>query len=709
MQKYKNAHLPAKYLFALQVLIVTLIIPIGHSTAGCPDDLTALWHLEEATNTPPYRDELTALQGSCTLPENCPARGDAVVGTGQVFDGNDGILIPADPVFNWNTDENFTVELWMKRQAGLAANEILVGRDDPTSSMLWWIGIGTSGKTIFSLTSSGGEAPFLPLEGTKRLDNGLWHHIVAVREKNAGIGIDELRLYVDGRLEDQVSVSYNSGFESTAPVTVGYLSTNGTNTMFFNGSIDELAFHNNALDEATIQSHYYLALGYCDLYERAIEIMPLGDSITYDTIPTDLEPGGRPSGERTGYRQPLWYSLSDSEYWVDFVGSKMAGEDVLPPFDPDNAGFGGVSDDDLYEIMNSGYNPRKDIQESPGPYLQNHPTDVILLHIGTNYITPDVSGLENILDEIDEYSEHITVILARIVQRVPYPHSPTVEFNANLVALAQNRITNGDKIIIANMETGAGLNYTIYNPDKAPNGDFFDDLHLLPDVPGQGYTKMATVWFKALDQFLPPSSPPLITSTPVATVNIQTAYFYDVDAQGLPRPTFSLTGDPPPGMVIDTDSGVIEWTPGLNAFGEYDVSVVATSYWGPDIYGTDTQEFTLQVTGIPNNPPSITETTPLSTAQNTAISVSFNHLTVVDSDNTYPDGFSIKLYGGANYSVQQVSGKNVILPATNFIGKLMVPVSVNDGRAESNIASMEVSVKNGSSSSGCFIDTIKGE
>ncbi|MBV7327420.1 hypothetical protein KFU94_04000 [Chloroflexi bacterium TSY] len=38
------------------------------------------------------------------------------------------------------------------------------------------------------------------------------------------------------------------------------------------------------------------------------------------------------------------------------------------------------------------------------------------------------------------------------------------------------------------------------------------------------------------------------------------AYSYDVEATGNPAPTYSLTS-PPVGMIIDTNSGLISWTP----------------------------------------------------------------------------------------------------------------------------------------------------
>ncbi len=53
--------------------------------------------------------------------------------------------------------------------------------------------------------------------------------------------------------------------------------------------------------------------------------------------------------------------------------------------------------------------------------------------------------------------------------------------------MAQNRIDEGDDIIIVDMENGAGINYST---------DLVDGIH--PN--DTGYSKMANVWFKALEE-----------------------------------------------------------------------------------------------------------------------------------------------------------------------------------------------------------------
>jgi hypothetical protein len=80
---------------------------------------------------------------------------------------------------------------------------------------------------------------------------------------------------------------------------------------------------------------------------------------------------------------------------------------------------------------------------------------------------------------------------------------------------------------------------------------------------------------------------PLITSTPVTSVEIEEPYAYDVNAIGKPAPTFSL-GNHPLGMTINTSSGLISWTPTATQVGLYNVTVQASN-----IKGTDAQTFTI--------------------------------------------------------------------------------------------------------------------
>jgi len=220
-------------------------------------------------------------------------------------------------------------------------------------------------------------------------------------------------------------------------------------------------------------------------YAGPVRIMLVGDSITYDDAYID-HPIPRPAGLRHGYRNYLWYKLKDAGYWVDFVGSRNAGADIVPEFDPDNEGYPGETSEYIANIIYD-------------KLLLNTP-DIILLHIGSNdwdvsansaYSIPHINRILNEIDDYEvNYNHHIKVIIARIINRKEY-QSWTTTLNHNIQNLVNNRKLDGDDIVVVDMEYGAGINY---------HTDFQDRTHP-NDI---GYSKMATVWFNALKPYMVP-------------------------------------------------------------------------------------------------------------------------------------------------------------------------------------------------------------
>jgi glucose/arabinose dehydrogenase len=94
---------------------------------------------------------------------------------------------------------------------------------------------------------------------------------------------------------------------------------------------------------------------------------------------------------------------------------------------------------------------------------------------------------------------------------------------------------------------------------------------------------------------------PAITTSPVTTGVVGASYTYDVNATGNPSPVFSLTVFPP-GMGIDTGTGIITWTPG--AAGTYEVTVQAANGMTPDAV----QSYSIEVAA--DQPPTASLTRP---------------------------------------------------------------------------------------------------
>ncbi len=300
---------------------------------------------------------------------------------------------------------------------------------------------------------------------------------------------------------------------------------------------------------------------------ESIRIMPLGDSITYDTYADDP----RAPGMRTGYRQPLWLQLVNEGYDVDFIGNQLAGQDATPAFDPHNAGFPGITAAQLVTLLATGYwdNYGQGEAVAPGPYLDYYPADIILLHIGTNHTPNNAEDIENILNIIDSNSEETIVVVARIINQAEYAPEVTA-FNDELQTLVNTRISQGDILYLVDMENGAELDYII-------GSDMIDLLH----PSSNGYTKMANNWFEKLKTILPePNHPPTIISQPNVDAYVDEEYYYQLEAEGSPSSTFSIVIGPP-GMVIGGISGLIRWIP--DGPGKFNVSVQALNVAGYDI------------------------------------------------------------------------------------------------------------------------------
>jgi len=414
--------------------------------------LAHYWRLEESGS--PYADAAGSLSASCVT---CPAATAGLIGTGQHFDGvDDALSVGSLASLNWDSAQSFSIEFWAHKTTGCTGQEAVVGRADAALQLKWWLGCKGAGRAVFELVGRNGFGQ--RLTATSSIDDGDWHHVAGIRDAATG----ENRLYVDGVLEASATLAYPDKFTSqTAALNIGWLDDSAVD-YHFNGVVDDVAIHTGVLSDADIARHYLdgsvgLRRGYLGC-TGTVRIMPLGDSNT----------------ARRGYRVPLWFNLTGSSYDVDFVGSQADNCPDDPSqclHDPDNEGH-------------SGWTPAQ-IAASLNGFLGANPPDVILLHIGTNDL--DLPGVVDILDITDSFDPAVTVVLARIINRLTFDQA-TTDFNIAVAAMAEQRISNGDKIIVVDMESA--LTY----PD-----DMEDELHPLQ----VGYDKMAVVWRDSLSTFLP--------------------------------------------------------------------------------------------------------------------------------------------------------------------------------------------------------------
>jgi hypothetical protein len=237
--------------------------------------------------------------------------------------------------------------------------------------------------------------------------------------------------------------------------------------------------------------------------DAANKIMPLGDSITLGA-----SSGVANEDLYVSYRKELWDQLKAAGYVVDdelFVGTVTTSGTSVPDFDSDNEGHDGWRTD---QIVNGNLGDLSAGKLSDWLIAEN--PNIVLLHIGTNDISgdnEDWNEVEALLTVIDNYElisgNAVWVILSRIIIRGCDPYLPlcpksqqTIDFNddvSDFVFLP--RQTGNDKIVLVDMENGAGINYDRWDM----GGDMFNDLHPYEF----GYEKMADLWFTGLMDILP--------------------------------------------------------------------------------------------------------------------------------------------------------------------------------------------------------------
>ena len=168
----------------------------------------------------------------------------------------------------------------------------------------------------------------------------------------------------------------------------------------------------------------------------------------------------------------------------------------------------------------------------------------------------------------------------------------------------------------------------------------------------------------------PPNIDPSFTSLPVITATEGVAYSYDVEATDPDGNTliYSLV-TAPTGMIIDSVSGLIGWTPGAGQLGGHDVAVQVDDGNG----GIATQNYRLTVEAQPNGDPSI-DSAPITSATESLV---YNY----DVDATDPDGdtlvFSL-VSAPSGMSIDSASGLITWTPGEADIGAVDVTLSVED-------------------------------
>jgi lysophospholipase L1-like esterase len=548
------------------------------SCPSCPLDVTHYWPMDE-TGGPPYGEYIRASNAACT---SCPASASGTVGGALSFDGvANEVNVTDDDVFDWSSTSSFTIEFWMNTSASTSGNRVIVGRDDPGTNLHWWVGPEDAGTVGFQLKDVNNQGPFVGGAGPV-LNDGGWHHIVAVRDEST----DSNKVYVDAVKVGGAMYDYTAGFGSNVALNLGYLNLSGHYR--YQGLVDEVAIYNRALTYAEIAAHHangLLGIGICgegtptapDIISAPVTTGTVGHLYTYDvdatgypspayalaTYPTGMtiDPGTgviqwTPSTLQAGLNNvSVSATNSEGSDTQDFsIDVSLDGEPVriMPLGDSITRGaFGSATDvgyrRPLWMLLSTagcpvdfvgnfqdgtpsdfdrdhnGIDGERDDQVATKVYgyLQSKPADVILLHIGTNALDTNPADVEDILDEIDRYEADYSKSVTVLLARIINRSSysaTTTQFNDNVEAMAVDRMTNPSNPAYPD-------DIVIVDMEDGAGINYSTDMADAVHPNDAGYTKMADLWYAHLDT--------LVCGTHAMNVTLTSTSGNDVDTDDL--------------------------------------------------------------------------------------------------------------------------------------------------------------------------------
>jgi gliding motility-associated-like protein len=222
-----------------------------------------------------------------------------------------------------------------------------------------------------------------------------------------------------------------------------------------------------------------------------------------------------------------------------------------------------------------------------------------------------------------------------------------------------------------------GPNYTFSGLTVTPAANFNGQLHVNVVV-NDGELNSAP--FSMLVTVTPVNDPPeIVGQNPVTTtedepITLSLADLIVVDPdEDDPFPdAFTMTAFPGANYTLDglTVIPALDFTGTLIVPVEVSDGQATSNRFNLVIEVTDENDIPIIVAQI--DPPLITQ-------EDTPVTIELSHLQVIDSDNTYPDDFTLVVQAGPNYT----RSGTTVTPALDYAGPLTVMVRVNDGQNNS--------------------------
>ena len=228
---------------------------VGYSSnLRCDDRLVAYYNFEGGTSDTLKNKAVGPLHDKGYAPEKLHGTIDGATWTidggrwpgkqALDFDGNDYVMCGKYTKMEEATSD-FSLEVWLKT-TNHADHAGIIGTAIGHTEFFY---LKHSASYVYLMLDDGPNSWYMKLMSPP-IDDGRWHHIVAVVDRDDG---DNSKIYMDGvdETDERGGTITNVGsVANTAPVYIGTYSTN------FIGPMDEVAIYNAVLTEAEIKNHY---------------------------------------------------------------------------------------------------------------------------------------------------------------------------------------------------------------------------------------------------------------------------------------------------------------------------------------------------------------------------------------------------------------------------------------------------------------------
>jgi len=228
--------------------------PVGH------------WKLDEVGGNAIADSSGSGLNGTWTDNDDNDVTGETGAGkvdTSLTFDGtNDHVDIATSPSLDIAANGGFSQFLWFHKTTDCGtSNEIMTSRFGLNhNNRTWWFGCNASTDTL-GIRVEGSSTDAITY-GTTVIDDGQWHYAGWVYDGTLG----EIRLYLDGVLENSVSYTLDADMDIANPFCIGGYDAQCDDAVYhFEGLLDDVRVYNKALTQLEIELLYGSTGGTCSI------------------------------------------------------------------------------------------------------------------------------------------------------------------------------------------------------------------------------------------------------------------------------------------------------------------------------------------------------------------------------------------------------------------------------------------------------------